>query len=1066
MRIESVTAHAFGPLVGQSLSLAPGLTVIAGANESAKSSWHGALYSALCGRRRGKGAQTKPERRFAELHRPWDGGDWRVSAVISLADGRRVELTHDLNGKVDCRALDLGVSRDVSAEVIWDGSPDGSRWLGLDRKSFATTACVSQAELLTVLAAADGLQEHLQRAAATAGTDATAAAALERLDRFTKEHVGVDRANSVKPLRTARTRLAQAETVLSAALRDREQHAQLLRAAEDHRRAADAASARVPDCESVAQALTELLAAAQECAAAQQALASARDKLSSHNDVLTKEARRLARAAELDVRFGGRPPASRTEQEDLARIVETAVVTWRAVPVGPALAGPKSAQLRAELAQLPEPPIGDLVVAPEVRALLMAHENASAVASAHQERRPSTGEVPDGLRLVAANVAGPAGLRELAAALEANGSHAVATAGADAVVGLERAAADARERQRHAAGVAAQAQQAATVAAERQRHLIGLVAAQPSNDRDGGRRALLFGVSGFAALLGVVLFVLFGLVPGAAALAVAVAIGVLAAVRSGRPTVPAAPSADVATAAAQAQQAAAHAEQAHRSLLDADRALVEADGRHSAAVASARQGQQARADLAARCATRHLPSDPAALRTLAAQVQQLAECRTAHDRWDAERDTYDKVVATTAARLRSALVEHGEVDTTHTGVDTTAAFGGYEDACARRAAQSAKAARRAEVERALADRTAAEAAADDAGTAHTTAIALLRAAATSACVNTLDVAIATPAELVAALTEWQKGWEKQLKITEEEQGAWAELVTVLAGSSVVRLRATEATLRAERDVLDQRVRAATVAAEEAARRRDELALDPTIRTVVADVAVDDIAGVTAALTRARHDVIEARLAAEPLVAAAGGAEGELREHARRLPSVPEAEESVAAALATVERVDSLSSTLDLTTRFLVRAQERVHRDIAPVLATTLRTWLPRVTDGRYVDATIDPATLQVMVCGPSRQWRHADRLSIGTAEQVYLLLRFALAKHLTVAGEPCPLLLDDVTVQADDVRTVQILDLLLELAQERQIVLFAQETGVRDWARARLTGDRHALHELAPVVAV
>ena len=45
MRFESVTAHAFGPFVGRSLELAPGLNVIHGPNEAGKSSLHAALYA-------------------------------------------------------------------------------------------------------------------------------------------------------------------------------------------------------------------------------------------------------------------------------------------------------------------------------------------------------------------------------------------------------------------------------------------------------------------------------------------------------------------------------------------------------------------------------------------------------------------------------------------------------------------------------------------------------------------------------------------------------------------------------------------------------------------------------------------------------------------------------------------------------------------------------------------------------------------------------------------------------------------------------------------------------------
>ena len=80
MRIESVTAQAFGPLAGETLELAPGLTVVAGINESAKSSWHAALYAALCGR--GQGAATPADRRLVERYKPWNDAPWLLSALL------------------------------------------------------------------------------------------------------------------------------------------------------------------------------------------------------------------------------------------------------------------------------------------------------------------------------------------------------------------------------------------------------------------------------------------------------------------------------------------------------------------------------------------------------------------------------------------------------------------------------------------------------------------------------------------------------------------------------------------------------------------------------------------------------------------------------------------------------------------------------------------------------------------------------------------------------------------------------------------------------------------------
>ena len=124
MRFESVTAHAFGPFLGKRLDLAPGMNVIFGPNESGKSTLHAAAFAALCGRRRGRGQPPKEEREFAERHRPWDGNEWSVSAVVTLEDGRRVELHHDLDGGVDCAATDVDLGRDYSAEIINDGAPD------------------------------------------------------------------------------------------------------------------------------------------------------------------------------------------------------------------------------------------------------------------------------------------------------------------------------------------------------------------------------------------------------------------------------------------------------------------------------------------------------------------------------------------------------------------------------------------------------------------------------------------------------------------------------------------------------------------------------------------------------------------------------------------------------------------------------------------------------------------------------------------------------------------------------------------------------------------------------
>ena len=81
-----------------------------------------------------------------------------------------------------------------------------------------------------------------------------------------------------------------------------------------------------------------------------------------------------------------------------------------------------------------------------------------------------------------------------------------------------------------------------------------------------------------------------------------------------------------------------------------------------------------------------------------------------------------------------------------------------------------------------------------------------------------------------------------------------------------------------------------------------------------------------------------------------------------------------------------------------------------------------------------------------------------------MLLRVALVDHLTRAGEVCPLILDEPTSHFDAERTEAVLDLLLEVAAERQVIVFSQEPEALHWAERRLNGSRHRLIRLAGAV--
>lgn len=329
MWIERVMARAFGPLLEESLELGEGMSVITGPNEAGKTSWHAALRLALTGVRRGPG-RTKEAASVIEHHRPWDSPDrWEVEARLHLADGRTIDISQDLAGRVACRARDIVLGDDVSNEIINEGTPDASRWLGLDRESFTAVAAVSQAQIMAVADSAAALQDHMQRAAATRGTDATAAEAIERLKQFRKEAVGAVRVGATGPLWSSMREQEAADAALIEAQRlhadylDRE--ARLDEAARDH----DAAERGL----SVAEAARALHEATELSTRAQRA----GELVATHPD----------------------PPAALAVRNELADEVAAVLEAWRRRPTPVPLTGVTASELREQLAALPPIPAGD-----------------------------------------------------------------------------------------------------------------------------------------------------------------------------------------------------------------------------------------------------------------------------------------------------------------------------------------------------------------------------------------------------------------------------------------------------------------------------------------------------------------------------------------------------------------------------------------------------------------------------------------------------------------------------------------------------------------------------------
>ena len=284
----------------------------------------------------------------------------------------------------------------------------------------------------------------------------------------------------------------------------------------------------------------------------------------------------------------------------------------------------------------------------------------------------------------------------------------------------------------------------------------------------------------------------------------------------------------------------------------------------------------------------------------------------------------------------------------------------------------------------------------------------------------------TSDEQIEALRSWQDDRLAELGKADSEIEEWEELQRILGQYSLVELAGEVERLRTEARALSD---------EAGVVDMTELAAPPT----------------DAELKQAEREAHVSRTAFNR-------AQSQLEVFARELMDVAEATEALVAAEGKHSRVRSLGRTLDLTIRFLEQAEESVHRTVAPVLAEIVREWLPRVTGGRYTDCRVDPEKLAVEVATTNGRWQRAEVLSHGTAEQVYLLLRFALARHL--ASQGCPLIIDDAVAASDSQRKHDLLETPLAVSESTQVILFTHEDDVCAWARGRLVGEPHKLIEL------
>ena len=120
-----------------------------------------------------------------------------------------------------------------------------------------------------------------------------------------------------------------------------------------------------------------------------------------------------------------------------------------------------------------------------------------------------------------------------------------------------------------------------------------------------------------------------------------------------------------------------------------------------------------------------------------------------------------------------------------------------------------------------------------------------------------------------------------------------------------------------------------------------------------------------------------------------------------------------------------------------KMRSRVERTCQPEILKHASEYLERLTCGKYLNIWTPLGQRHLVVDDEKAESLKVEHLSKGTREQVFLAIRLAVMKDFSERGVELPMVLDDVVVNFDQLRTEAAVRTLLEFAEQgQQIMMF------------------------------
>lgn len=269
------------------------------------------------------------------------------------------------------------------------------------------------------------------------------------------------------------------------------------------------------------------------------------------------------------------------------------------------------------------------------------------------------------------------------------------------------------------------------------------------------------------------------------------------------------------------------------------------------------------------------------------------------------------------------------------------------------------------------------------------------------------------------------------------------LVPDIAGSRRERCAVADerAQGRRKRDRVDNGIAMLGLQRSEILRDDDEFAL-------IAERDALQAAGITPAeaYSRALRDVAESKSAEldhleRDADLAIASLTGELINGEGALTDLAPIEEDMERLRDEVAKLEALDRAFAMATEIVSRLTKEAHQAFARRLETYAAEDLNNVTGGRYSEIRIDPTSFVVRARVPETgAIEDLALLSAGTRDQVYLIIRIAMARMFAEGLELPPLLLDDPFAYWDESRIERCIPILAQNAFDAQTILFTSSS--------------------------